>query len=114
MQSGCFPDDLEEAWVKPLLKKPGLNLVDKNYRLVSNLQFTGTLIERAVTKQLTKQIADHNLIEPMQSVYWANHSTESALVHVKADILVSMDKQEVICLVLLNLSAAFDIVDHRP
>ena len=92
--------------------KPGLDLVDKNYRPVSNLQFTGKLIERAVTKQLTEHIADHNLKEPMQSAYWTNHSTESALVCVKADILVSMDKQEVVCLVLLDISAAFDMVDH--
>ena len=92
MQSGCFLDDLKEAQVKPLLKKPGLDLVDKNYRPISNLQLLGKLIERAVTKQLTEHIADHNLTEPMQSAYWANHSTESALVHVKADILASMDK----------------------
>ena len=51
-------------------------------------------------------------MEPIKSVYWANHSTESALVCVKADIPASMDKQEVVCLVLLNLSAALDMVDH--
>ena len=112
MQSGCFPDVLKGVWVKPLLKKLGLDFVDKNYRPVSNLQFTGILIERVVTKQLTKHIADHNLMEPMQSAYWANHSTESALVHVKADILASMDKQKVVCLVLHDLSAAFDTMDH--
>ena len=112
MQFGCLPDDLKEAWVKPLLKKPGLDLVDKNYRPVSNLQFMGKLIERSVTKQLTDHITDHNLMEPIQSAYQANHSTESALVHVKAETLASMDKQEVVRLVLLNLSAAFDMVDH--
>ena len=111
MQSGCFADDLKEAWIKPLLKKPGLDLVEKKYRPVSNLQFTSKLIERAVTKELIEDIADHNLMEPMQSAYQANHSTESALVHVKADILASIDKQEVVCLVLLDLSAAFDTVD---
>ena len=112
MHSSCLPNELIEAWVKPLLKKPGLDLVIKNYRPIPNLQFTGKLIERAVTKQLTKHIADHNLMEPMQSAYQANHSTQSTLVCVKADIFASMDKQEVICLVLLDLSAAFDTVDH--
>ena len=112
MQSGCFLDDLKETWVKPLLKKPGLDLEDKNYGPVSNLQFMGKLTERVVTKQVTEHIADHNLIEPLQSAYQVNHSTESALVHIKADILASMDKQEVVCLVLINLSAAFDMVDH--
>ena len=72
----------------------------------------GKLIERVVTKQLTEHIADHNFMEPMQSGYLANHSTESALACVKANIIASMDKQEVVCLVLLDLSAAFDMVDH--
>ena len=112
IQSGGFQDDLKGTWVKPLLKKLGLDLVENNYRPVSNLQFTGKLMERAVTKQITKHIADHNLMEPMQSAYWDSHSTESVLVHVRADILASMDKQEVICLFLLDLSAAFDLVDH--
>ena len=65
-----------------------------------------------VTKQITEHMADHNLMEPMQSVYGTDHSTESTLVCFKADILASMDKQEVVCLVLLDLSAAFDTVDH--
>ena len=112
MQSGCCLNDLKQAWVKPLLKKPGLDLVDKNYRPFSNLQFMGKLIEGVVTKQLCKHIADHNLMESMQSAYQADHSTESALVCVKADILAFMDKQEVVCLVILDLSAAFDMVDH--
>ena len=68
----------------------------KNYRPVSNLQSTNKLIERAITKQLTKHIADHNLMEPMQSAYWDNNSTESALICVKTDILASMDKHEVV------------------
>ena len=48
----------------------------------------------------------------MQSAYWANNSTESTSVHVKADVLASMDRKEVVCLVLLNPSAAFEMVDH--
>ena len=52
-------------------------------------------------------------MEPMQSAYRAGHSTETALIKVKADILNAVDNKEVVCLVLLDLSAAFDTVDHQ-
>ena len=47
-----------------------------------------------------------------QSAYRENHSTETALLKVKNDILLNMNKQHVTLLVLLDLSAAFDTVDH--
>ena len=52
-------------------------------------------------------------MEPMQSTYRVGHSTETALIKVKADILNAIDNKEVVCLVLLYLSAAFDTVDHQ-
>ena len=112
MQTGIFPDSLKETWVKPLLKKITLNLIDKNYHPISNLQFSGKIIKQAVTDHLTEHITANSLMKPMQSTYHINHSTESALIKVKSDILSALDKQEVVCLVLLDLSAAFDIVDH--
>ena len=50
--------------------------------------------------------------ENNQSAYWIGNSTESALLKVKSDLPYAMDNQEVTCLVLLNLSAALDTVDH--
>jgi hypothetical protein len=47
-----------------------------------------------------------------QSAYRKNHSTETALLNVQNDILLSMDRQEVTRLVLIDLSAAFDTIDH--
>ena len=52
-------------------------------------------------------------MEPLQSAYNSYHSAETALLKVKADILKAMDNQKVTCLVLLDLSAAFDMVDHK-
>ena len=48
----------------------------------------------------------------MQSAYRSGHNTETALVKVKADHLHAIDHQEVVCLVLLDLSLAFDTIDH--
>ena len=47
-----------------------------------------------------------------QSAYSKNHSTESALLRMRNDILVKMNRQRVTLLVCLELSAAFDTVDH--
>ena len=55
---------------------------------------------------------EHSLCEGMQSAYKAGHSTETALVRVKNDILTSVDKNQCVLLVLLDLSAAFDTVNH--
>ena len=113
LQTGTYPDDLKVALVRPLLKKINLDLIEKNYRPVSNLQFIGKLIERAVNIQLNEHIKTNNLMEPMQSAYRVGHSTETALIKVKADILNAIDKKEVVCLVLLDLSVAFDTVNHQ-
>ena len=113
MQTGVFPEDLKQVLVKPLLKRAKLDLVDKNYHPVSNLEFVRKIIERAVTDQLTHHIAKYNLMEPMQSAERMGHSTEMALLKVKTDVLRALDNQEVTCLELLDLSAAFDMVDHQ-
>ena len=51
-------------------------------------------------------------MEPMQSAYRSGHSTETALFKVCDDMLRALDNQEVMCLVLLDLSAAFVTIDH--
>ncbi len=51
-------------------------------------------------------------MEPLQSAYWSGHSTETALTRVTNDILSSLDSRKSVFLVLLDLLAAFDIVDH--
>ena len=112
LQSGCFPEIWEEAWVFPLLKKPGLDVIFKNFRPVSNLSFISKLIERAVFNQIHGHLVCNNLYPAAQSVYRRNHSTETALLKVMNDILLNMKKQHVTILVLLDLSAAFDTVDR--
>ena len=113
LQTSEFPDDLKEPLVRPLLKKITLKPINKNYRLVSNLPFMGKLMERCVIDQLMDHIHTNNLMELLQSAYRPGHSTETALFKVKADILKAMDIQEITCLVLLDLLAAFDMVDHK-
>ena len=109
-----FPDKYKRAVVKPLLKKTGLDPVFKNCRPVSNLCFGSKVIEDAVSLQIQEHIHRHGYFEKLQSAYRSKHSTETALIKVliKDDVLISLDDNDVVFLSLLDLSAAFDTVDH--
>ena len=113
LQMGDVPLSLKHAIIKPLLKKMGLELINKKYRPVSNLTYISKLIERAVVAQLLDHLKDNNLMDIYQSAYRMFHSTETALLKVRNDILMEMDKRNTVMLVLLDLSAAFDTIDHN-
>ena len=85
----------------------------QNYRPISNLAFVSKICEKTVAVQFTNHLRKNSLMEPFQSAYRANHNAETALLRVFNDILRSMDQQIVTILVLLDLSAAFDTVDHN-
>jgi len=70
------------------------------------------ILERLVDNRITEHINKYSLLPPTQSAYRANHSTETALVRVHNDIVTAIDHGDVGALVLLDLSAAFDTVDH--
>ena len=109
-----MPQTLMEAIVKLLIKKATLDKeIFKSYRPVSNLPFLGKLIEQVVIDQINSHLSKYNLHEPLQSAYTPNHSTETAIVKVTNDILCALDRRQCVCLVLLDLSAAFDLIDHR-
>ena len=62
--------------------------------------------------RLTEYMTVNTIHEPLQSAYKACHSTETALVRVQNDILSALDNKGAAILVLLDLSAAFDTIDH--
>jgi hypothetical protein len=114
LQSGLIPPSLKIAHVKPLLKKAGLDVEDlKNYRPVSNLPWLSKLIERVVSKRICDFQEKNNLQENFQSAYKKCHSTETALLRVQSDILCALDNTNICALILLDLSSAFDTVDHQ-
>ena len=114
LERGCVPTSFKCANIRPLLKKPGLDSeILKNYRPVSNLPFISKVLERVVDKRLEQHLVVNNLHEELQSAYRKFHSTETALLKVQSDILQSLDKGNVTVLVMLDLSAAFDTIDHH-
>ena len=114
LQNGVFSEALKVAHVRPLLKKQNLdrNIFKNYYRPVSNLTFLGKTIERVVLARLAPFMQEHDLTEEYQSAYRAFHSTETALLRVPNDVLCAMNQEKIMLLVLLDLSAAFDTVDH--
>ena len=103
----------ERLWFdRFLIEKNGLDTVFKNYWTVSNLSFISKVTERAVFLQIDNHMKKHDLYPSLQSAYRKNHSTETALLKVTNDILMEMNSQHAVLLVLLDLSTAFDTVDH--
>ena len=114
LSSGIVPKSLKAAVISPIIKKPNLDRnILKNYRPVSNLPFLAKVLERVAVKQLTSYMNKHHLHESLQSAYKSFHSTETALLKVHNDILHTMDHQGVTILIMLDLSAAFDTIDHN-
>ena len=112
-ETAIFPDHFKNALVTPLLKKPSLDPeILKNFRPVSNLKFVSKIVEKAVACQLIDHLSSNNLYEHFQSAYRKFHSTETALLRVQNDILCELDEKFGVFLILLDLSAAFDTIDH--
>ena len=113
IRGGLVPADWKCALVKPLLKKLDLEPVHNNFRPVSNLSFISKCAEKLVLQQLLSHCSENAPLPSNQSAYRKYHSTETCLLKVQNDILLSTDRQEVTLLVLLDLSAAFDTIDHN-
>ena len=113
LESGYVPPSLKTAVLLPLLKKPSLDHeLLSNYRPISNLKVISKIIEKVVAVRLQDYLESNQLNEPLQSAYKRFHSCETALVCVHNDILRAIDDRHCVILLLLDLSAAFDTVDH--
>ena len=79
---------------------------------ISNLEFMAKAIKIAAYT-LNRHLVNNDLHEHLQSAYKPGHSTETALLKVQKDILCSLDKKNCVILLLLDISTAFDTVDHE-
>ena len=116
LNSGVFPAEWKVADVRRLAKKLNLDTCTafENLRPVSNLSYVSKLIERTVFNQTNDFLNTQGLYPQGQSAYRKCHSTETALLRVTNDIMMNMNRQHVTRLVwvMLDLSSAFDTVDH--
>ena len=109
-------DKVKGAVILPLIKELN-SMTDteeyKNYRPVSNLVFIGKLIERVVDIRLQEHLDINNLNIKEEYGYKQSHSTELLLTWVTNNLLEACDNNLPSVVLLLDLSAAFDTVDHE-
>ncbi|KAF7245842.1 RNA-directed DNA polymerase from mobile element jockey [Varanus komodoensis] len=113
LRDGQVPAPLKEAVVRPVLKKASLNPeVVANYRPVANIPFLGKVLERVVAGQFQAFLDETDYLDPFQSGFRPGYSTESALVTLYDDLCRERDRGSASLLVLVDLSAAFDTINH--
>ena len=114
LEQGVFPMKWKESLLRPLIKKMSLDRDEfNNFRPISNLAFLSKTLEKIVASQLDTYLTKHQLYAKMQSAYRIHHSTETALLRVVNDVMRGIDDQQECVLVLLDLSSAFDTIDHN-
>src|SRR5437867_7619483 len=96
------------------IKKQSLPIEDlSSYRPISNLNFISKIFERIIHDRLNRHLTYFPSLSPFQSAYRKFHSAETALLRIYNDLLVSISQHKLSPLVLLDLSAAFDTIDHN-
>ena len=113
LDDGIMVRSLKYAIIKPIIKKSSLDPdVLTNYRPISQLPILSKIIECVVSYQLINYLENNNLLDYFQSAYRKSFSTETALIHVTDLIHNSLDLSYCVQLLLVDLSSAFDILNH--
>ena len=113
LSTAMFPQAFKHVIVTPLLKKPALDKESlSNYRPISNLSYLSKLTERIVLQKLSLHLSSNDLFNKHQSAYTKHRSTETVLLSVCNSITNAMSNQRITGLCMLDLSAAFDTIDH--
>jgi hypothetical protein len=112
LSSGSL-DHLKEAFVRPTPKNSNKPNPFDNYRPISELPFISKLIERIVLDRLNKHLTSNNLHNPNQFGYKKQHSCETLLTVFLNDVFLNTDSGKATLVIMCDLSAAFDTVDHN-
>lgn len=110
--TGIFPEKLKIAKVLPLFKKGNQHVFD-NYRPISLLPSISKVIERIVYDQLYEYFSKNHLIYDSQYGFRQLHSTELAALEITDRLSQNMDKGKISITIYLDLSKAFDTLDHE-
>ena len=112
ISSKIFPNFWKSAKIIPLHKKEDI-LNPKNYRPVAILPIFSKILERSVFNQINKYLSENNLLHPNHHAYRRNRNTTTALLQMHDTWVGAVEDGELSGVCLLDMSAAFDIVDHE-
>ena len=107
---GSFPTELKMADIVPVPKKGDLNL-KSNYRQVSILPVVSKVFERIMLKQINKYM--DNKLSPILGGYKKDYSCQHSLLRLIEKWKTCLDNKGIIGTVLIDLSKAFDLIDHN-
>ena len=112
LTSGFFPSSWKIGRVTALYKQGDRTNVN-NYRPITILPIISKLLERAVHDQLYKYLIAKQILAKEQFGFRAKKSTDAALIHFTDKVLTCMDSGQIIGAAFLDLSKAFDTVNHE-
>ena len=111
-EKNLFPDCMKIAAIKALHKKDDKNSFS-NYRPISILPTLSKVFERSATQQLVEHLEKNNIIRPSQHAYRKGHSTVTCLFEVVNYLYQLIDEKKMAAVVSLDLSKAFDSINHN-
>ena len=112
LNTGIFPEKLKNAKIKPIFKKGG-NTCFTKYRPISLLPAISKIFERVIYNQLTKYFQNNKSFFSSQYGFRKEHSTELACIEIVDRIIMSLDENETPINIYLDLSKAFDTLNHN-
>ena len=112
MQTGIFPDIMKLAEVVPLYKGKSRDN-ETNYRPISLLTTMSKVMEKVVYQRVYQFLTNTGQICETQYGFRSNHSCEHAIAQVIGNILKNLEGNKSTIAVMLDLSKAFDTIEHR-
>ena len=112
LRTSTFPTAWKKAEVIPIHKE-GDHEIASNNRPISLLAVASKVCEKIVLEQFSTYLINNNLLSHHQSGNKKHHSTETLNIFITDTILEAMDEKKLSALVLLDLSKAFDSINHQ-